>query len=158
MKPFDFQIAFTGLQVVQRREKQSPKAETRLPGSNTGRVQDRQASGPWLHPSCCGRPAGQRWYCNRTCRSGGCARPKVVPWDQNCGFAEGSSRLVHIVWPIPAARAGRPGREDENKVYLWISLDIIQISKLEIWIEILGYDMDISTGYHLDLIWISKEI
>ena len=30
----------------------------------TGRVEDRQASGPWQHPSGCGRPAGQLWYCN----------------------------------------------------------------------------------------------
>ena len=58
MEPFSiFKSILLVLQVVQRRQKQSPEAETRHPGRHTGRVEDRQAWGSWLHPSGCGRPA-----------------------------------------------------------------------------------------------------
>ena len=48
------------LRVVQRRQKQSPEAEIQHPGRHTGRVEDHKASGPWQHPSCCGRPEQER--------------------------------------------------------------------------------------------------
>ena len=48
------------LRVVQRRQKQSPEAEIQHPGRHTGRVEDRKASGPWQHPSGCGRQAQER--------------------------------------------------------------------------------------------------
>jgi hypothetical protein len=61
MEPFSiFKSILLLLQVVQRRQKQSPEAETRDLGRHMGRVEDRQASGPWQHPSGSGRPAGQQ--------------------------------------------------------------------------------------------------
>ena len=48
MEPFPiFKSIFLVLRVVQRRQKQLPVAETRHPGRHTGRVEDRQAWGPW---------------------------------------------------------------------------------------------------------------
>ena len=47
MEPFPiFKSILLVLRVVQRRQKQLPEAETRHPGRHTGRVEDRQASGP----------------------------------------------------------------------------------------------------------------
>jgi len=80
MEPFStFTSLLLVLRVAQRRQKQSPEAETRHAGRHTGRVEDRKASGPWQHPSGSGRLTGQRGYSNRTCRSGGLARTKEVP-------------------------------------------------------------------------------
>jgi hypothetical protein len=66
--------------------------------------EERQASGPWHHPSGSGRPAGR--YCNRICRGGALARPKVVPRSQKwaCRLPEGSTRRAHRVGPIGAKR------------------------------------------------------
>ena len=55
-----FQIDFIGFVSGAAPPKTAPEAETRRPGRHTGRVEDCQASGPWQHPSGCGRPAGQR--------------------------------------------------------------------------------------------------
>ena len=52
-----FKFILLVLRVVQRRQKQLPEAEIRHPGRHTGRVEDHKASGPWQHPSCCGRQA-----------------------------------------------------------------------------------------------------
>jgi hypothetical protein len=66
--------------------------------------EERQASGPWHHPSGSGRPAGR--YCNRTCRGWALARPKVVPRSRKraCRLPEGSPRRAHRVGPIGAKR------------------------------------------------------
>ena len=94
------------LRVVQRRQKQSPEADNRHAGRHKGRVEDSKASGPWQHPSGCGRQAGQRQYSNRTCRGGALARPKVVPRSRKwaCRLPEGSPRRAHRVRPIGAKR------------------------------------------------------
>jgi hypothetical protein len=64
--------------------------------------EERQASGPWHHPSGCGRSAGR--YCNRTvrtCWGGALARPKVVPRSRKWAsrLPEGSPRRAHRVGP-----------------------------------------------------------
>ncbi len=78
-----FQIAFTGFAIggnlAQRHQKQSHEAKTWHPGPHMGCVEDCKASSPWQNPSGCSRQEGQRRYNNRTCRSGGLARTKVVP-------------------------------------------------------------------------------
>ncbi len=62
----NFKLILLVLLVMQRRQKQSPEAEVQDLGSHTGRVEDRQASGTWQHPSCCGGIRlgllEERWY------------------------------------------------------------------------------------------------
>ncbi len=61
MEPFSISISISlVLQVVQRRQKQSPEAEVQDPGSHTDPVEDLQALGPWKHPSCCGKQTGEQ--------------------------------------------------------------------------------------------------
>jgi hypothetical protein len=156
MEPFStFKSFLLILQVEQRRQKQPPESETRHPGWHTFYVEDRKASGPWQHPSFCGRPARQRQYSNSTCWNEGLARTKVVPWGQKwvCMLPEGSPRWAHRVRPIPAAPAtvaglGRTGKM-KMKRYLGVSWDINEITRLEIRnLQICMGDLQgISSGY-----------
>ena len=144
------------LRVVQRRQKQSPEAEIRYPGRHTGRVEDRKASGPWQHHSCCGRPAQERWYHNRTCQSGVSTSCGLVPTGQNSvsplhetprSLQVLLSLLVVVLYPC------KTGRQIQEDILEDILRDILDYTRQRISCTYLGYPKRISV---MDKYWRSR--